>query len=157
MSESDTSAGSDQRWLLDTAAMLKAVKVIAAADGWSDEEEAKLQLEMAAIGVPMPVREEVDAFDPASQSLDALLEHYPRGGRQAKELIVAAIAVSQVDGYDPTEQAAVRSAAARLGISEAVVTMLETSERLGWELEQRRADDLLDLWGALQLAILEAD
>ena len=103
MADDGTPGGADP-FLTRAAEMLKAVKAIAAADGLSEDEHERLRFQMDALEVPAEVREEVEAFDPAAASLDELLASFPKGGPEARNLLVAAIGVAVVDGYSAEEK-----------------------------------------------------
>jgi len=142
----------------EALATLRAVKALAAADGLSAGEAARLGEHMADMGAPADVRAAVEAFDPASASLAELVRDIPaepEGGGAARRLLVAAIAVAVVDGYSEREREAIHEAARMLGVSRVWVQAMEASARLGWMIEALEDDAMADVWAELQAALLE--
>jgi len=137
--------------------ILKAVKVMAAADGLSGIERAGIRRRMVELGIPRAVQEEIESFDAESVELDEILKDFRRGGRQARYLIIAAISVASVDGYSDQEKGLVRSAAGRVGISEQFVTVLEAAEKVARMVELLQDPELAEAWQDLGASLLDLD
>jgi tellurite resistance protein len=107
-----------------TLAFCKSAMILASADGeFSDSESNEFHLMMAAFGVPEAVVAELDGFNPVGKDIEDYLPHEHRG--MARHFIYDAIKISQVDGYDDRERAAIHAAGASIGVSESVVIAIE--------------------------------
>jgi uncharacterized membrane protein YebE (DUF533 family) len=143
--------------LEDGVSILKAVKVLAASDGFSGMERAGLRKRMRQLGIPEHVQDEIDTFDPHSVSLEDALRDFPPGGLKARYLLIAAISVASVDGYSDEERLLIRHAAAHVGLSEPFVEVLEAAERVARMVELLRNPELADAWQALGGALLKLE
>ena len=137
--------------------MLKAVKVLAAADGLSGIEQAGIRRRMQELGIPADVREEIEAFDTTTTTLDEVLQDFPRGGIEARYLIVAAISVASVDGYSDDEKVLIRECAGKVGLSEEYVSVLEASEKVARMVELLQDTELAEAWMELGRSLLHLE
>ncbi|MCC6271280.1 MAG: hypothetical protein IT190_08380 [Microbacteriaceae bacterium] len=130
----ESSAGSPEEILR----YLKSLKIIAAADGFSEEERASLQREIRRMSLPPDLFRAVDDFDARSAKLeDYLLPDTAQYSRRAM-LLYDAIKLSHADGYSAAEQQATAHAAKLLGLSVSTLRSLEHLVRLEHEVRDLR-------------------
>ena len=135
--------------------VLKAIKLIAAADGLSHKEEETLHRRLEAIDVGPDEQQILREFDTDSKDLETFLtEHFATDPTHARYLLISAVAVAQVDGYSEAEAASVRHLAERLGVSPGYVRAVEAVGRLGAVIWDRDDDELADGWRELRDSLL---
>jgi tellurite resistance protein len=142
--------------LEEARAHLKGVKLIVAADGFSDAEAAAMHKVMVWTGLPAELIAEVEAWDPSSARLEDILPK-PISPQKAKELLRGAVRIASVDGYSDAERAKTREAAGVLGVPERVVEVIEALVELERKVEALGHAKLAGFLTDLYRSIFESD
>lgn len=126
--------------------LAKAIKQIAAVDGFSREERTALEYLMIMSGIPHRVQKEVLEFDVSNVDPAHVAELFPGGSRKAAYVLSGATAVAAFDGLSEDEEMESRDLGVHLGLPLKIIEdLIDNAQRLGVAMgagEQTTVGDL---------------
>lgn len=102
----------------------KAIKYIAATDGFSRDEQGALGFLMIMASIPNELQQHVMAYDVSQLDLDQVSALFPRASCKAAYVLSGATTVAAFDGLSPQELARARELGAGFGLDDKVVEAL---------------------------------
>lgn len=126
--------------------LAKAVKQIAAVDGFSVEERTALEYLMIMAGIPHAIQQNVLQFDVTNVDPVHVAALFPRGSRKAAYVLSGATAVAAFDGLSEDEEMESRDLGVHLGLpQELIEDLIDNAHRLGLAMssgDQNKVGDL---------------
>ncbi|MCA9655049.1 MAG: hypothetical protein H6712_27465 [Myxococcales bacterium] len=104
--------------------LAKAIKYVAATDGFSRDEQGALEFLMIMASIPHELQRHVMAYDVSGLDLDQVSALFPRASRKAAYVLSGATTVAAFDGLSPEELARARELGERFGLEPKVVEAL---------------------------------
>ena len=110
--------------LFDSVNLIKAAKLLAAADGLSNAEETGLKLLMRKYGLPDPIVKHVLDFDVSTLSSDLIGDLAQPRSRKACFMLSSMVQIAALDGLSDEELADARRAGKALGLEPRLVALI---------------------------------
>lgn len=131
----------DELTLQEELELAKAIKFVAAADGFSREERSALQFLMIMSGIPNQIQKDVLDFDIEGVTLEHVSELFPHASRRAACVLSGATTVAAFDGLSPEEEARSRALGRDLDLPAPVIdALIDNARDLGQAMcEGKRA------------------
>lgn len=118
-----------QLTLEDELNLAKAIKLVAASDGFSREERSALQFLMIMSGIPNQVQRDVLEFDVTGVTLEHVSELFPHASRRAACVLSGATTVAAFDGLSSVEEEHARRLGQQLGLGTPLIEALIANAR----------------------------
>lgn len=126
--------------------LAKAVKQIAAVDGFTREERSALEYLMIMSGIPHAIQQDVLDFDVSNVDPVHVAALFPRGSRKAAYVLSGATAVAAFDGLSEDEEMESRDLGVHLGLPQEIIEdLIDNAHRLGLAMssgDQSKVGDL---------------
>lgn len=135
--------------------LAKAIKFVAATDGFSRDEQGALEFVMIMASIPHELQKHVMAYDVSELDMGQVSALFPQASRKAAYVLSGATTVAAFDGLSPQELERARELGSRFGLDDKVVEAL-IAHAWAMGLAMSKGDRaLVDALQRLQLALLE--
>lgn len=126
--------------------LAKAIKQIAAVDGFSREERSALEYLMIMAGIPHAIQQDVLDFDVSNVAPEHVAELFPKGSGKAAYVLSGATAVAAFDGLSEDEEMESRDLGVHLGLPQNLIEdVIDNAHRLGIAMSAGQRDTVEDL------------
>ncbi|MEM9461259.1 MAG: hypothetical protein AAGF11_44255 [Myxococcota bacterium] len=126
--------------------LAKAIKQIAAVDGFSREERSALEYLMIMAGIPHAIQQDVLDFDVTDVAPEHVAELFPSGSGKAAYVLSGATAVAAFDGLSEDEEMESRDLGVHLGLPQNLIEdLIDNAQRLGMAMSAGLRDKVEDL------------
>lgn len=135
--------------------LAKAIKFVAATDGFSRDEQGALEFLMIMASIPHELQKHVMAYDVGELEMEQVSALFPQASRKAAYVLSGATTVAAFDGLSSEELARARELGTRFGLDDKVVEAL-IAHAWAMGLAMNRGDrPLVDALQRLQHALLK--
>ncbi len=121
----------------------KAIKFVAAVDGFSRGERSALQFLMIMSGVPNSIQQDVLDFDIEGVTLEHVSELFPHASNRAACVLSGATTVAAFDGLSPDEEARSRAVGRDLALPEPIIdAIIDNARAMGQAMNEGKRTDV---------------
>lgn len=146
-----------QLTLEDELNLGKAIKLIAATDGFSRQERSALQFLMIMSGIPAQIQRDVLEFDVTGVTLEHVSELFPHASRRAACVLSGATTVAAFDGLSEVEEEKARELGQQLGLSTPMIAaVIDNARELGAAMSKGVRAEVEELERARQVLLATA-
>ncbi|MGK7875000.1 MAG: hypothetical protein AB4426_17385 [Xenococcaceae cyanobacterium] len=136
----------------------KAVKLVAAVDGFAKIEEQGMDKLYDEMGMPDEVKNHLKSFQAHTATLSEVAQLFPTGSKKAKRVLASAIFVASEDGLSDEEKQSAIKLAQHLGLRKELVDAYEAGIEFDKLLTTKCNDmELFEGLGKLRWAMWELD